>query len=86
MPASFANRPVSVRVYAERIVIGAEGQVIAEHPRVLARGRDYRPQSNSITLSVTYCGCSRAGATTGQGEPSTTGATTWPSSNESRAR
>ena len=43
VPASFANRPVSVRVYAERIVIGAEGQVIAEHPRVLARGRDYRP-------------------------------------------
>ena len=43
VPASFANRPVSVRVYAERIVIVAEGQVIAEHPRVLARGRDYRP-------------------------------------------
>ena len=43
VPASFANRPVSVRVYAERIVIGAEGQVIAEHLRVLARGRDYRP-------------------------------------------
>lgn len=43
VPASFANRPVSVRVYAERIVIGAEGQVIAEHPRVLVRGRDYRP-------------------------------------------
>ena len=38
------NRPVSVRGYAERIVIGAEGQVIAEHPRVIARGRDYRPR------------------------------------------
>ena len=37
VPASFANRPVSVRVYAERIVIVAEGQVIGEHPRVVAR-------------------------------------------------
>ena len=42
VPAAFANRPVSVRVYAERIVIAAEGQVIAEHPRVIARGRDCR--------------------------------------------
>ena len=25
VPALFANRPVSARVYAERIVIGAEG-------------------------------------------------------------
>lgn len=43
VPASFANRPVSVRVYAGRIVVAAEGRVIAEHPRVIARGRDYRP-------------------------------------------
>ena len=42
VPAAFANRPVSVRVYADRIVIAAEGQVIAEHPRVIARGRDCR--------------------------------------------
>jgi len=28
VPASFANRPVSVRVYPERIVVAAEGQVI----------------------------------------------------------
>ena len=42
VPAEVANRPVSVRIYAERIVIPAEGQIIAEHPRVIARGRDCR--------------------------------------------
>ena len=37
VPASFANRPVSVRLYADRIVVAAEGQVIAEHRRVIQR-------------------------------------------------
>src|ERR1700734_750296 len=40
MPASFANRPVSVRVYPERIVVVAEGQIICEHQRVFARSHD----------------------------------------------
>jgi hypothetical protein len=40
VPASFANRPVGVRIYAERIVITAEGQAVAEHPRVIVRGHD----------------------------------------------
>ncbi len=31
VPASFANRPVSVRVYPERIVVAAEGQIVCEH-------------------------------------------------------
>ena len=35
VPASFANRPVSVRVYPERIVVAAEGQIICEHRRDL---------------------------------------------------
>ncbi len=39
VPASFANRPVSVRVYPERIVVAAEGQVVCEHRRVFARSR-----------------------------------------------
>ena len=39
VPASLANRPVSLRVYADRLVVAAEGQVIAEH----APG--HRPQS-----------------------------------------
>ena len=33
VPASFANRPVSLRVYAERLVIVAEARVIATHER-----------------------------------------------------
>src|SRR3984957_11427155 len=37
VPASFANRPVSVRVYPERIVVVGEGQIVCEHRRVFAR-------------------------------------------------
>ena len=40
VPAAFANRPVSVRIYAERVVIVAEGRVIGEHPRLITRGHD----------------------------------------------
>ena len=37
VPASFANRPVSLRVYPDRIVIAAEGQVLCEHVRIIER-------------------------------------------------
>ncbi|MEM9964146.1 MAG: IS21 family transposase [Asticcacaulis sp.] len=37
VPASFANRPVSVRVYPERIVVAAEGQILCEHDRIIDR-------------------------------------------------
>ena len=37
MPASFANRPVSLRVYPERIVIAAEGQILCQHARIIER-------------------------------------------------
>jgi transposase len=37
VPASFANHAVSVRVYPDRIVVVAEGQVICEHTRVIDR-------------------------------------------------
>ncbi|MGC9959618.1 IS21 family transposase [Roseiarcus sp.] len=40
VPASFANRPVSVRVYPERIVVVAEGQIVCEHRRVFARSHE----------------------------------------------
>ena len=40
VPASFANRPVSVRLYPERIVIVAEGQIVCEHERVFIRSHD----------------------------------------------
>ena len=39
VPAAFANRVVSLRAYAERIVLVAEAEVVAEHPRVFSRGR-----------------------------------------------
>ncbi len=37
VPASFANRPVSLRVYADRLVIVAEATVVAVHDRVFTR-------------------------------------------------
>jgi transposase len=37
VPASFANRPVSLRVYPDRLVIVAEANVIATHERVFSR-------------------------------------------------
>jgi hypothetical protein len=37
VPASFANRPVSLRIYPERIVIAAEGRILCEHERIIAR-------------------------------------------------
>ncbi len=37
VPATFANRPVSLRVYATRLVVVAEAQVIAEHRRFFDR-------------------------------------------------
>ena len=39
VPASFANRPVSLRVYADRLVIVAEAEVIATHDRVFSRDK-----------------------------------------------
>ena len=37
VPASFANRPVSMRIYPERIVVAAEGQILCEHARIVNR-------------------------------------------------
>jgi hypothetical protein len=37
VPASLANRPVSLRIYPERLVVAAEGQVLCEHDRVIQR-------------------------------------------------
>jgi hypothetical protein len=36
VPASYANRPISLRVYADRLVFVAEAQIIAEHVRVIS--------------------------------------------------
>jgi transposase len=40
VPASFANRPVSLRVYPDRVVVAAEGVVICEHRRIIDRSHD----------------------------------------------
>lgn len=45
VPASFANRPVSLRVYPERLVVAAEGQVLCEHPRFIDRSHKQLPRT-----------------------------------------
>ena len=37
VPASFANRPVSLHIYPQRLVIVAEGAVICTHERIIER-------------------------------------------------
>jgi len=37
VPASFANRPVSLRVYPDRLVVAGEGNILCEHPRIIER-------------------------------------------------
>ena len=37
VPARFANRPVSLRIYPERLVVVAEGHVVCTHERVVDR-------------------------------------------------
>jgi transposase len=46
VPAAFANRVISLHIYADRLVIVAEAQVIAEHARVFNRDHS----SHGITV------------------------------------
>src|SRR3546814_10218425 len=56
VPASFANRPVSLRVYPDRFLVVAEGQVICEHQRIIDRSHDgpghtvYRSEEHTSEL------------------------------------
>lgn len=36
-PAFFANRPVSLRIYPDQLVVAAEGNILCEHVRVIQR-------------------------------------------------
>ena len=45
VPASFVNRPVSLRVHPERIVVAAEGQILCEHQRIIERSRNLPPRT-----------------------------------------
>ncbi len=40
VPASFANRPVSLRIYPERLVVAAEGQILCEQERLIERSHN----------------------------------------------
>jgi len=46
VPAAFANRVVSMRAYADRIVLVAEAEVIAEHVRVF--NRDHNSHGTTV--------------------------------------
>lgn len=45
VPASFANRPVSLRVYPDRLVVAAEGKVLCQHARVIQRSHQLPPRT-----------------------------------------
>jgi hypothetical protein len=45
VPASLANRPVSLRVYPERLVVVAEGSILCEHGRVIERSHHHPPRT-----------------------------------------
>jgi hypothetical protein len=45
VPASFANRPVSLRVYPDRLMVVAEGQVVCEHRRIINRSHEAPSQT-----------------------------------------
>jgi transposase len=45
VPASFANRPVSLRIYPDRLVVAAEGKLLCEHTRVIQRSHKLPPKT-----------------------------------------
>jgi hypothetical protein len=45
IPASFANRPVSLRVYPDRLVVAAESNILCEHVRVIQRSHKLPSQT-----------------------------------------
>jgi hypothetical protein len=51
VPASFANRPVSLRIYPDRLVVAAEGIILCEHARVIQRNHKLLPRTVYELLS-----------------------------------
>ena len=45
VPASFANRPVSLRVYPDQLVVAAEGNILCQHVRVIDRSHKSPPKT-----------------------------------------
>ncbi|RMJ20589.1 hypothetical protein PHISP_08541, partial [Aspergillus sp. HF37] len=64
VPKSFANRPISLRIYPARLVVAAEGNILCEHPRVIQRsqtpallkGLIFRPDDAAVSPSHTRKG------------------------------
>src|SRR3546814_3635832 len=50
VPASFANRTVSLRVYPDRFQVVAEGQPICAHQRIINRSHDGRSEEHTSEL------------------------------------
>ncbi|GAB7129791.1 IS21 family transposase [Silvimonas sp. JCM 19000] len=66
VPASFANRPVSLHVYSDRLVFVAEGQTVAEHVRHIDRrhalGRTFYDWRHYLAVIQRKPGALRNGA------------------------
>jgi len=45
VPASFASRPASLRIYPDRLVVAAGGFILCEHARVIQRNHKLRPRT-----------------------------------------
>lgn len=45
VPAPFANRPVSLRIYPDRLVVAAEGNILCEHRRIIERSHQLPPRT-----------------------------------------
>lgn len=45
VPASFANRPVSLRIYPDRLVVAAEGNILCDHGRIIQRSHTLPPRT-----------------------------------------
>ena len=50
VPASFANRPVSLRIYPDRLVVAAEGRLVCEHPLVIQRSHHLPARTVEVGL------------------------------------
>ena len=59
VPASFANRPVSLRVYPDRLVVAAEGNILCQHVRVIDRSHKSPPKT---IYDWRHCGFREIGA------------------------
>jgi hypothetical protein len=70
VPASFANRPVSLRIYPDRLVVAAEGQVLCQHERVIQRSPSPGRPARSTTGGTTWPSSSASRGRSAMARPS----------------